>query len=78
LHDIVEVHPIGERRIRISYDLHLLQLDDAELILAEAGVRSEKGFFGILHQSWVRFTEGNTLQHSKIVHQYCNKPPEIP
>ena len=64
------------RRLRVSYDLNLLGFDDIIGLLSAAGLAPAGGLIERTKRRWIRFTERNLLDQSKIVHRCCSDPPE--
>lgn len=72
---IEAVVPIGGRRLEVVYDLRHVRLDDVERRLVEGGAMLANTPWHSLRKSWLRFTEANLVDQSRIVHHCCNTPP---
>jgi hypothetical protein len=67
----------GGRRVKVSYDLRRLRLDDVEKTAAAAGGVPARGLFAALWRNWAAFTEENKLACVRAeVRPCCSRPPD--
>ncbi len=73
---VAEAAPTAETRLSVTYDLRHVCLADLERRLADGGAVLGGSLWQSLHSRWLRFTEANQLENSRIVHQCCSTPPD--
>lgn len=66
----------GDRALQVSYDLDRFGWDDIIRLLMDTGVTPAGGFFQTMRRGWIRFTERNLRDQSKLVHRCCSSPPD--
>lgn len=62
--------------VRVTYDIHKVQMGSVEKLLTEIGFPPDLGFFQRKKRDWMRFTDQNRMDSLNHQGACCSKAPK--